>query len=362
MISTSIFQLLFSYYFVYGWKLKRNSLIYTCILSLFICGNSYLYFTRPELKYKGHSFSYMHGYSSTDFSDYYVYSDNSKLVTLDHTPSLQIENKNEMPRFDGAEACYPVYAAIANAIYVDIATIEKNSELKDYYHNGEIVQFTNSVVGLDRLINGEIDMFFGAKPSKEQFEYADKLNIELEITPIGKEAFIFFVEDDNPINNLTSAQIRQIYSGEINNFKDVGGDNRKIVAFQRPKNSGSQTMMEYFMKDVPLKEPLSYETIGAMEGVIRKVAEYNNEDGAIGYTFRYFLEGLQQVKNVKILQVDGIAPTIENIKNGAYPLTTNLCLITVKGNKNPNVEKVKEFILSKDGQEIIEKTGYAPLY
>lgn len=98
-----------------------------------------------------------------------------------------------------------------------------------------------------------------------------------------------------------------------------------------------------------------------MEGVVSHVAQYNNEEGALGYSFRYFIEGLNQEKNVKLLMVDGVSPTIENIKNETYPLSTNLCLITRKDDKNPNVKKMIEFMLSQDGQYLVEKTGYAPL-
>ena len=114
------------------------------------------------------------------------------------------------------------------------------------------------------------------------------------------------------------------------------------------------------MGDTALAEPKSYEVVSAMEGVIKKVAEYANEAGAMGYTFRYFLEGLNQEKGVKMLSIDGVYPSVENIKNGSYPLTVGLCLVTRKNDPNPNVQKMIDFILSPAGQEIIEKTGYAP--
>lgn len=330
-----------------------------------------LYTNRPNVKYGGHGFEYMHGYSSTDFTDYMVYADDSKLVVLDHEPSLIIENEEDMPVLDGAEACYPLYAAFAKACYKDIDKIEMSYLNTDAdYNNGKIVTFTNTIYGFDRLICGGldiekfdegVDMFFGAKPSAEQLQDAKDSGVEIEITPIGKEAFVFFVEEDNPVNGLSSDDIRSIYHGDMDNWKNVGGNNQKIRAFQRPRNSGSQTMMTYFMKDVSLKEPLTYETIGGMGEVIRQVAQYSNEDGAIGYTFRYFLEGLNQEKGVKMLEVDGVYPTVENIENGTYPLTVDLCLITRKNDPNPYVEKMKEFILSEDGQYIIRQTGYGGL-
>ena len=120
-------------------------------------------------------------------------------------------------------------------------------------------------------------------------------------------------------------------------------------------------MMHYFMKDVPLKEADTVEMISAMGGVIKHVKQYHNENGAIGYTFRYFLEELNQEKGVKILSVDNVYPTIENIKNGTYPIIADMVVSKLESNDKEYVNKVIEFMLSEDGQELIEKTGYGPL-
>lgn len=350
----------------------RRGYIPLGIIILCIGTSAYLYMNRPAVKYAGHGFKYMHGFSSTDFTDYTVYSENSRLVMLDHQPDLFIENEEDMPVLDGAEACYPLYAAFAKACYKDIDVIEKEwlKSGENQYLNGKIVTFTNTLRAFDRLIywgndtekyDDAVDMIFGARPSADQLEEAKYLGVEVDITPIGREAFVFFVEKDNPVDNLTSEQLRAIYHGDIANWKEVGGENQAIRAFQRPRNSGSQTMMEYFMGDISMKSPDTYEIVDAMTGVIEEVAQYANEAGAIGYSFRYFLEGLNQEKNVKILSVDGVYPTMENIESGEYPQTGNVCLITRKDETNPYVQKMKEFILSEDGQYIIRQTGYAGL-
>ena len=326
---------------------------------------------RPAVRYAGHGFQYMNGYSSTDFRDYMVYSNPSKLVTVSGLPdSFIIENENDMPRLDGAEACYPLYAAFAKAIYKDIDRIELNDQGKHRADNGKIVTFTNSLVGFERLIFGApgsdraeegIDMFFGARPSKSQLWFAEEMKVDLEITPIAREGFIFFVEADNPVTDLTSDQLKAIYHGDITNWKELGGKDQPIRAFQRPEGSGSQTMMQYFMGDLSLKKPESYEVVGAMEGVVTRVAEYHNEAGALGYSFRYFLEGLMQEKGVRMLSIDGVYPSIENIENGTYPLITNVVVITRKNEDHPGIAKMLNLILSDYGQDIIRRTGYAPL-
>ena len=114
------------------------------------------------------------------------------------------------------------------------------------------------------------------------------------------EAFVFFVNEDNPVSHLSTQQIKDIYHGDITNWQKVGGLNKDILAFQRPERSGSQAMMSYFMGDIPLKKPLQYEYISGMSGIISDTAQYNGEKDAIGYTFRYFLEGLHQEEDVKI--------------------------------------------------------------
>lgn len=352
-------------------KARVRRMLLPAVLALAcIIADVFLYTNRPSVRYAGHGFEYMHGYSSTDFTDYTVYSSNSKLVMPEEEPTLIIEREEDMPVMDGAEACYPLYAAFARAVYRDIDEIEKKwlAETNNPYCNGKIVTFTNTVMGFSRLLmNGEdrekygdgVDMFFGARPSASQMQEAEERGIELQITPIGREAFVFFVEEDNPVDGLTSDQLIAIYHGDITNWSEVGGRNQEILAFQRPHNSGSQTMMEYFMGDVTLKEPQTYETVDAMTGVIRQVAQYANEKGAMGYSFRYFLEGLNQEKGVKMLSVDGVYPSLENIENGSYPLVTNVCLITRKDDPNPYVQKMIDYILSEQGQYIVRETGYA---
>lgn len=322
-----------------------------------------LYCNRPEVRYGGHGFAYMHGFSSTDFSQYMVYSQPGKLAALDHPAAFQIQDEADMPVMDGAEACYPLYAAAAKAVYQDIAHIESNwaDSGERAWTNGKIVTFTNTVVGFERLIEGNVDLFFGARPSADQLAYAAEQGVELEITPIGREAFVFFVEEDEPVDGLTQDQLRAIYHGDVTDWSQVGGRAGEIAAFQRPAGSGSQTMMEYFMGEVSLKEPQTYETVGSMEGVIRHVAQYANQRGALGYSFRYFIQGLSQEKGVKLLAVDGVTPDLAHIEDGSYPLTVPLCLVTRKDDPNPNVGKMIDFFLSPDGQTLVLETGYGGL-
>ncbi|WP_041140042.1 PstS family phosphate ABC transporter substrate-binding protein [Beduini massiliensis] len=354
----------------YQWK-HHLKLILSLGIGLSLCG--VILYQRRQVVLPGHGFDYSGGYSSVDLKEYDVINQNNKLAQLDEPSAFIIHDPEKMPVLDGAEAAYPVYSALANAVYENIAEIERNrlgmdsatneEDTKKEYENTDqrIVSFYNTAVGFERLVNGKVDMFFGAYPSASQLQLAKDLGAELEFTPIGKEAFVFFVPKNHTIKALSSEQIRKIYSGEYTNWKQLGGNDQKIMAFQRPERSGSQSMMVKFMGDIPLKTPLKEEYQEAMAGIAEKVADYRNQSGAIGYSFRFFLTGMTADPEVDMLSVDGIYPDKTTIRDGTYPLTVNLYCITVKGNKNENVNKMLEFILSEQGQTLVEKSGYVAL-
>lgn len=277
--------------------------------------------------------------------EYLPFDENSKIVKLDREASLKL--KNNLPRVDGAAAVFPVYSAFVNATYPN--TVE--------LYDGTF-EYNNTVGGYKLLAEKEIDIFFGAHPSKEQIESAFSQGTEFEYTEIATEAFVFFVHKDNPIESLTAEQIQKIYSGEITNWKEVGGKDEEIVAFQRNEGSGSQSMLIRFMGDKQIIEAPKEQVNDLMVGIIEQVSNYRNKTNSIGFSFRYYLEGIIKNSDIKMVSIDGVEPTVENIKNSEYPITTSLYAVTYKGNENENVDKLINWILSEEGQEIIEKTGY----
>lgn len=279
---------------------------------------------------------------------YKPFDPNSEIATLDHPASLKL--RAELPIVDGAAAVFPLYSAFVNATYPNWVEL----------YDGTL-EYNNTVGGYQLLAERETDIFFGAYPSEEQIAYAKKWNTEFVYTPIGKEAFVFFVHKDNPIDNLTTEQIKAIYSGEITNWKQLGGKNEPISAYQRNEGSGSQSMLIRFMDGTPIMEPDTEKINDLMSGIIEQVADYRNKDGAIGFSFRYYMEGIIKNPDVKLLSVDGVAPTVENIQSGAYPITAFLYAVTWEGNNNQNVIRLLNWILSPEGQELVEKTGYVPI-
>lgn len=291
-----------------------------------------------------------------DLSRYRPYSPENLLVKPATRPSLQLDAN--FPVLDGATAAYPIYAAMGQAIYQPPTGLDEDGRSEFAW---QYLSCNNTSGGYQRLIDGEADVFFGAQPSKAQQAAAQQAGRSLSLTPIGREAFVIFVSQDNPISNLSSEQVRAIYTRHITNWKQVGGTDEPIIAFQRPQNSGSQTIMEAMvMQGQPMATPLKEESASGMGDILSSVADYRNSPGAIGYSFRWYATVMNAKAGLKLLSIDGVAPSVANIRNGSYPFTVDVHAVTA-GTTNPNVPKLIAWVRSAEGQALIEQVGYVGL-
>ena len=179
---------------------KKQVLSVITVFALAIGTGSAVQWQRSKTVLPSYGFEYGGGYSSTDLTPYYVTNPDNKLPKLESPSTFTIKNPSEMPILDGAEAAFPVYSAFANAVYENINKIQETQD---------IVSFTNTIYSYERLLSGEVDIYFGAEPSKEQLEMAKSQGKELVMTPIGKEAFVFFVNPDNKIDGLKVSEIKR---------------------------------------------------------------------------------------------------------------------------------------------------------
>lgn len=301
-------------------------------------------------------------------AEYEPFAGDTKAVSLEEPASLRMTREAAARlRLDGATALYPVYAAFVRAVYPP----ELDCSLKSspFYQGGQAqVQCSGTVYAYQALIDGNVDMIFAAGPSKAQMEAAEQAGVELHLTPIGREAFVFFVNSANPVRGLTVEQVRGIYSGAITNWGEVGGWNQRIRPFQRAENSGSQTSLQRLMGDTPLMEPEKWErdVISAMDGIIREVGtSYRNYRSAIGFSFRFYAAEMIADNRIRLLALDGVEPTRENIQNGSYPIASEFYAITASPvgrpapeETDPDLAAFLEWILSEEGQEIVDRTGY----
>jgi len=322
--------------------LVKQILLLLLIVALFAAfnGSVYLLLTRRL----GNNFSSAAQYKMIDVARYLPHEEDSELARVETETSLS----GDLPVLDGAAALVPVYAAFIDALYPEGSVTYEGGTFSDDNLYGENfaedskMQYQNSLRGYTAVVDGKTDVFFGVAPSAEQRKYAEEQGVELKLVPIGREAFVFFVNENNPVEGLTAEQIRCIYEGKYQNWSLVGVPDRLINIITRPEGSGSQTAMNAFMGDRQIgKKPLF-----AITG------------GSIGYSFRYYLDGIVDNKAVKMLSLNGVYPSEENIQNGSYPIVTEFYAIYRADNDNENIPILMDWILSEEGQNVIDESGY----
>jgi phosphate transport system substrate-binding protein len=298
-------------------------------------------------------------YDSISRYDYLPFSEKTKVAVLKKDSIYKLENN--LPILDGATALYPLYAAFVQAVYPE-GEYSLNIKWDDDYKEIilPLVGTSRTSEAYKNLINGKVDIIFCAKPSAEQIEMAKKEGLTFNMTPIGKEAFVFFVNKKNKISNISIENIKNIYFGKITKWSELGGKNNPIKIYQRPKNSGSQTMLESIMEGEKIIEPLTEETLDFMLSMVTEVSMYRNYSNAIGYSFLFFTTQMVQDNKIKLLSINGVLPSVETVQMNTYPYSDYFYAITTD-TKNENVNSFIKWILSEQGQYLVKETGYVPI-
>lgn len=278
------------------------------------------------------------------------FTDSAELATLEEAADFRFESKEEALHLDGATALYPVYSAFTEAVYPE-------GDYPPHDQTKSKVVSTQTGRAYDRLLAGDADLIFAAGPSDSQLASAERMGIELVMTPIGREGFVFFVHEDHPVEDLSVDEVRDIYSGVVTNWEELGGEDEPIRAFQRPDDSGSQTALEGIMGDRRLMTPPEEDVPGGMGSIITETADYRNALDAIGFSFRYFSTELVEDRGIKHLSIEGVYPDETTIRSGDYPFTDSFYAIYTD-EKKQEVQPFVDWIHSEQGQTLIEESGY----
>lgn len=272
--------------------------------------------------------------------------------TNSNETALNNEKAKNYPRVDGSTANMPMMAMI-RSMYLgeELAEAENNTTV------------TTTDYAWRNLIDGKNDLLLVYEPSSETKKIIEDSGVKLKITPIGVDALVFIENEKNRVNNLTTENIQDIYSGKITNWKELGGEDQKIEAFQRVLNSGSQTLfLNLVMKDKkPMNPPVNY-MIEGMDGLIEALASYNGSGNSIGYSVFYYAKKMYAVPGLKLVSVDGVEPKDETIASGEYPFLNQYYLVIREDTKaDSETMKLYNYILSEDGFTAIKKAGYIPI-
>jgi phosphate transport system substrate-binding protein len=225
---------------------------------------------------------------------------------------------------------------------------------------GMFVQVTGggSGVGIASLINGTTDVAASSRPIKAS--ETDKLKARFATTgytyPIARDGLSVYLHETNPVRELTIAQIRDIYTGRITNWRQVGGKDAMIILYSRENSSGTYT---YFKDNVLLGRDFSprAQTLQGTSAVVNAVAK---DENGIGYGGAAYAKGIRFAGVKKDEKSPAVLPSLETVRNGSYPITRFLYYYT----RVKPAKEMKAFIdwaRGPEGQAIVAKVGYFPI-
>ncbi|MCL2633725.1 MAG: substrate-binding domain-containing protein [Oscillospiraceae bacterium] len=240
--------------------------------------------------------------------------------------------------------------------------IPLHQSLNNLFGNKRTVYHSRTVRAFKDFVAGETDILLGVSYSDELLQFAEDSGVDLGQLPITREAFVFLINKNNPVQSLTTQQIKDIYSGKITNWSEVGGDNAPITAFQRNHDSGSQMRMVKFMDNTPLleKDVIYY---SGMSDIVIAIEDFDSGKYSIAYNMYTFTEKQYPSEDVVMLSVDGVYPTDETILSNEYPLVIYNYIYYDKNNPETSnfAENLYIYLMSGEGQKFINKAGYVNL-
>ena len=214
------------------------------------------------------------------------------------------------------------------------------------------------------LMEGKTDVIIASRDiSRNEKTSSEELGVELETAPLAIDALVFIVNPKNPVKNLTSDQVRKIYTGEIRNWKEVGGIDHAITPYIRNADSGSQEKMETLvMQGLTMiertDENYMYEIIGSQ--MVSPYLQLEIDEYGIGYTpFFYCAAMVRDLMRVDMLSIDGVAPTKESLRAIKYPFVSSIYAAVRKTEDHESMAyKLYQFLFTKKGADMIDESGY----
>lgn len=259
--------------------------------------------------------------------------------------------RETMPRLDGSTSTAPLARAMCAVLLGE-----------DQDQVSDLVHFSRTTQSYWNLMNGEADLLLAAEPTPEVMEELARQGC-WELTPFATDALVFVVNQDNPVDSLTVEEVQKIYTGEITNWSQVGGEDLDIVPFQRNKEAGSQTMFEKLVMDgLDLMEPPVAWTADSMNGLLNAVREYDNSAAALGYTVYYYANDMEMARGLKVLAIDGVSPSAQAIRDKEYPFL-NPYFAAIRRNlpQDSPTRILYDWVLGPDGQKLAALEGYVPV-
>jgi phosphate transport system substrate-binding protein len=225
-------------------------------------------------------------------------------------------------------------------------------------HPGTRLQVTGggSGTGIAALINGTTEIAAASRSMKdaEKASLQKRFNTPAQETAVAKDGVTFYVNEKNPLQSLTAEQLRDIYLGDVTNWKQLGGPDKPIVVYSRENSSGTYVFVKEQLLDGGDYTP----TAQTLPGTAAVVNAVSKEQWGIGYGGAAYAAGIRTLK-VRVGSEE-VSADLAQVKSGKYPLSRNLFFYT-RGAPSGDVKAFIDFCLSPEGQEVVSKTGYFPV-
>ena len=261
----------------------------------------------------------------------------------------------EFPGVDGSTACVPLIAQIiADTTGTPLTEAQSAVNVSTTAYAWENMGVYDSEA-IQLLIVYEAPDYV-----KEEISEA---GAQLDQKAIGRDALVFIVNEDNPVQSLTLDQLRDIYAGRITNWKELGGDDAPIVAFQRGEDSGSQTLFRNLLiGDGDLMAAPTELAPASMGGLVDSIASYNNSANAIGFSVYYYIDQMYSQPGLRLLSVEDVTPSYDTIASQEYPLCNDFYAVVRSSDTAGTPQRqVYDWLSTEEGVQCVKKAGYVPL-
>ena len=261
----------------------------------------------------------------------------------------------EFPGVDGSTACVPLIAQIiADTTGTPLTEAQSAVNVSTTAYAWENMGVYDSEA-VQLLIVYEAPDYV-----KEEISQA---GTQLDQKAIGRDALVFIVNEDNPVQSLTLDQLRDIYAGRTTNWKELGGDDAPIVAFQRGEDSGSQTLFRNLLiGDGDLMAAPTELAPASMGGLVDSIASYNNSANAIGFSVYYYIDQMYSQPGLRLLSVEDVTPSYDTIASQEYPLCNDFYAVVRSSDTAGTPQRqVYDWLSTEEGVQCVKKAGYVPL-
>ena len=225
---------------------------------------------------------------------------------------------------------------------------------------GTVIQVNGggSGTGIAALINGTVDLAQSSRPmkDKEKADVQKNRGVAVNETAVALDALAVFVNEKNPVKELSIEQLAGVYTGKITNWQQLGGPNAPMVLYGRENSSGTY---EYFKEHVLNKADFAprTQTLQGTAAVINAVAQDAN---GIGYGGIAYAQRVRAVGVKANASAPAVEPKEENVANGTYPISRKLFFYWIPG-RNEQLEQFVQWATTPEAQTLVEKVGYFPL-